>query len=491
MEWGIKSIMSKRARKPKIRSVKFNVVMNAILTTSTFLFPLITVPYVSRVLGPDNNGIVSWAFTFVGYFSLVALLGFNMYGTRECAKCRDNKEELSKTVQELLVILLASTTIVYIAYIAFILVLPRTREELPLMFIVGTSIWFSACGAEWLYRAIEQYGYITFRNIAFKIVSIILMFIFVKQTNDYLAYAAITVVGTTGSNILNLLRLRTYITFSRHYKMNIRRHFKPMFAFSISNLSSGMYSQIDMLLLGFFSSNFALGVYQLVYKIRNMCNSACGSVSGVMLPRLSYYEAKDGHEATTKLMAKNFNFLLMLGLAMIAALLVCANPIIMLLGGKEYISGTTALCIGAPMVLLGPIGSMQSQYMIAANQEKEFTFTNVLGLVLAIIFECIFIPLWGINGAAFGLVLTELCVYIVRTYIIRDFIKEVRKYTDYTKIVISWLAAFAAAGAVEHFTVTLSPILRVLSAAAVFCIVDGALLLATKESFILSVLKRK
>ena len=109
--------MGRQLKQPKIRSVKFNVVMNTILTTSTFLFPLITVPYVSRVLGPDNNGIVSWAFTFVGYFSLVALLGFNMYGTRECAKLRDDREKLSVVVQELLVILICSTTVVYVAFV--------------------------------------------------------------------------------------------------------------------------------------------------------------------------------------------------------------------------------------------------------------------------------------------------------------------------------------------------------------------------------------
>ena len=127
--------MGRQLKQPKIRSVKFNVVMNTILTTSTFLFPLITVPYVSRVLGPDNNGIVSWAFTFVGYFSLVALLGFNMYGTRECAKLRDDREKLSVVVQELLVILVCSTTVVYVAFVVLVFLLPRTHEELPLMFL--------------------------------------------------------------------------------------------------------------------------------------------------------------------------------------------------------------------------------------------------------------------------------------------------------------------------------------------------------------------
>lgn len=128
--------MGRQLKQPKIRSVKFNVVMNTILTTSTFLFPLITVPYVSRVLGPDNNGIVSWAFTFVGYFSLVALLGFNMYGTRECAKLRDDREKLSVVVQELLVILICSTTVVYVAFVVLVFLLPRTHDELP-----SCSLW--------------------------------------------------------------------------------------------------------------------------------------------------------------------------------------------------------------------------------------------------------------------------------------------------------------------------------------------------------------
>lgn len=483
--------MNKQIKQPKIRSVKFNVVMNTILTTSTFLFPLITVPYVSRVLGPDNNGIVSWAFTFVGYFSLVALLGFNMYGTRECAKLRDDRARLSVVVQELLVILICSTTVVYIVFFAFVFVLPRTRAELPLMFIVGTSIWLSACGAEWFYRSIEQYEYITVRNILFKITSIVLLFIFVRQTNDYLAYAAVTVLGTTGSNILNILRLRSFVTFSRRYSMNIRRHFKPMFAFSVSSITSGMYGQIDMLLLGFFSSNYALGLYQLVFKIRNICTGVGGSVTGVMLPRLSYYEAQKGHEHTTRLMAKNFNFLLMLGLAIIAALIICADPLIMILGGSNYLSGNDALRIGAPLVLLGSIGSMQSQYMVASNQEKTYTYTNVAGLVIASILECLFIPLWGINGAALGLVLTELSVYCIRTYILRDFMKQVRQYTDYGKIVFAWAVAFLCAGGAYYLIGRWNPFVQLILIALVFCVSDGGMLMLTKESFFTSMVKRK
>lgn len=483
--------MSKGNGKPKIRSVKFNVVMNMILTSSSFLFPLITVPYVSRVLGPSKTGIISWASTFTDYFILVAMLGFNMYGTRECAKVRDDREKLSQVLQELITILLISTSIVYVVYLTFVFLTPRTQEQLPLMFITGTTIWFTAAGAEWFYRAIEQYGYITFRNILFKISSVVLMFIFVRQTQDYLAYAAINVLGTVGSNIINICRLRKYVDFSIHRKLNIRHHFKSMSKFSVSSISSGMYGKIDMLLLGFFVNNYSLGLYQLVFKIRNLCTSVGGSVTAVMLPRLSYYEAKEGHEHTTHLMAKNFNFLLMIGLSMISAMVICAHPIIVLLGGTEYLPGSQALQIGAPLVLLGSIGSMQSQYMVASNREKTYTYTTVFGLVFSVILECILIPLWGINGAALGLVITEFCVYLLRSYIIRDFMHAVHKYTDYCKIVLAWVIASISTIVMLWIVGSYNAFIQIALSGATYLLVNFLLLYITKERFFISVVKRE
>lgn len=484
--------MPKHSRKPMIRSVKFNVVMNIILTASGFLFPLITVPYVSRVLGPANNGIVSWAFTFVSYFTLVAMLGFNMYGTRECAKVRDDREQLSTLVQELPIILMCSALIVYIAYIVFVLCLPQTRAQMPLMFIASVMIWLSAFGAEWFYRSIEQYEYITFRNIAFKLIALILMFIFVRHTNDYLVYAVINIIGSAGSNVLNILRIRTFVTFSRSYKMNFRRHFKGMLAFSISGITAGMYSQIDMLLLGFFSSNFAMGLYQLVFKIRNLCTSAGSAVTTVMLPRLSYYESTGGnHDKTTDLMAKNLNFLLMLGLSIITALVICAEPLISILGGSDYLGATPALRISAPIVLISSISAMLSQYMIAANHEKMLTITNVVGLVLAIILECALIPFMGISGAALGLVITEVAVYAMRAYTLRDYMRQVHKHTDYGRIVIAWTVATAATGGIFWLVHDFNPFLSTAVAAAVFVTVFGLLLMLFRETFIMSMMRRK
>ncbi|RYQ53123.1 flippase [Bifidobacterium pseudolongum subsp. globosum] len=163
----------------------------------------------------------------------------------------------------------------------------------------------------------------------------------------------------------------------------------------------------------------------------------------------------------------------------------------MILGGSNYLSGNDALRIGAPLVLLGSIGSMQSQYMVASNQEKTYTYTNVAGLVIASILECLFIPLWGIKGAALGLVLTELSVYCIRTYILRDFMKQVRQYTDYGKIVFAWAVAFLCAGGAYYLIGRWNPFVQLILIALVFCVSDGGMLMLTKESFFTSMLKRK
>ena len=319
----------------KVHSVKFNVVMNMILTSSSFIFPLITVPYVSRVLSTFGTGSVAFAQSVVSYFSLVALLGIPMYGVRECARVRDKHEELSKTVQELMVILMISSAIVYILYLLAVFSIAKLRQDTPLMLIFSSVIWLASCGVEWFYQAIEQYGYITIRNIAMKILGLILMFAFVHEVSDYRTYAGIVVIASYGSNILNVLRLRKFVNFSNKRKLNFKRHFRPMLFFTVSSISAGIYAQLDLVLVGFLGTPSMVGLYQLVVKIKNLCGTAVNSVGNVMLPRLSYYESQGGKDKTIKLMSKNINFLVIAGLALISIILLCANPIVIVLGGHS------------------------------------------------------------------------------------------------------------------------------------------------------------
>lgn len=480
-------------KRPKIRSVKFNVVMNMILTSSSFLFPLITVPYVSRVLGPSGTGLVAWAQTFVSYFSLVALMGMNVYGVRECAKVRDDRAKLTQTARELIVILLVSTAIVYAVFLVSIFLIPKTRENIPLMMVFSIAIWLASCGMEWFYQAIEQYGYITVRNIALKLLGLILMFAFVHKPSDYIIYGVTVVVGSYGSNIFNILRLRTYVDIFRRdprAKMHLRRHFKPMSMFAISSIASGMYAQIDMLLMGFFGSNVAVGLYQLVVKIKNLCTSAVNSVSGVMLPRISYYESNDGHEKTVRLIGKNLNFLVIMSLMLISILIIGAKPIILVLGGPQYVRAQSALVLVSFVMIFSSTNLVLSQYMVAGGREKQYAAINVLGLVVGIVAGCTLIPLYGINGAAVSVCIGELVTLVVRCWVLRRLVREVRPYLDFGRILLCATVSFAATAGVAYYANSLNIILLTLIELITYSIIYAVGLIISKEKFVQSLLKK-
>ena len=189
--------------------------MNFILTASNFIFPLITFPYVSRILMASGNGKVNFAASVANYFMMVASLGIPTYGIRACAKVRDNKESLSKTAQEILFINLVATVLVTLTYVICIFTIPRFSQDKTLFLIEGINIVLNMFGANWIYQALEQYDYITARSVFFKFVSMILMFLLVHQQSDYRVYAAITVLAAVGSNVLNFLRLRRFIVFRK------------------------------------------------------------------------------------------------------------------------------------------------------------------------------------------------------------------------------------------------------------------------------------
>ena len=185
--------------------------MNFILTATQFIFPLITFPYVSRILQAAGNGRVTFAASAANYFMMVASLGIPTYGIRACARVRDDKDKLTKTVQELFIINAVVTALVTIAYIVSICAIPRFLEDKTLFYINGINIVLNMFGMNWVYQALEQYDYITFRSIAFKLISIVLMFLLVHQQSDYVVYGAITVFAAVGSYVLNFIRIRKKI----------------------------------------------------------------------------------------------------------------------------------------------------------------------------------------------------------------------------------------------------------------------------------------
>ena len=293
----------------KIHSVKYNFLMNVILKTSTFIFPLVTFPYVSRVLGPGPNGDISFAASVISYFSLIAAMGIPSYGVRKCAEYRDNPIELGKVFQELLIINTLFTILSYAVLVLLVQIIPQFKNDSLLIYITSITIIFSTFGVEWVYQAIEQYDYITVRNIAFKIFAVIGMFVFVHKPSDYIVYAGITVFGNVGSNILNILRLPRYIPMKKYKKYNLKMHLSPIFLLFLYNATTTIFTNLDQVMLGFMSSNKEVGYYAATVKIKNILTSVVTSLGAVMLPRVAYYLGKEDNKAFARLIKKSFDFI--------------------------------------------------------------------------------------------------------------------------------------------------------------------------------------
>ena len=203
----------------KKKSIKLNFVMNALLNMSSFIFPLITFPYVSRILLPEGTGRVNFATSFIAYFTMFAQLGIPTYGIRACATVRDNKKALSKTAHELLFINIVMSIISYVFLFVALFTVPKLREDRFLYIIVSSTIFLSAIGMEWLYKALEQYTYITIRSLIFKVIALIGMFMLVKTKSDYVIYGGITIFAASASNICNFINAHKYISF-KFYSVN-------------------------------------------------------------------------------------------------------------------------------------------------------------------------------------------------------------------------------------------------------------------------------
>ena len=203
---------------PKVQDIRWNFIMNAVLKMSAFIFPMITFPYVSRILGAQGNGKITFATSVISYFSMFAQLGIPTYGIRACAMCRNDKIKLNRTVQELLIINCVTVVLSYILLIVCLAFVPKFQENRNLIIITSVTIILNAIGMDWLFQALEQYSYITIRNLLFKVISIVLMFAFVHKTQDYIVYGAINVIGTCGSNVFNLIYSSKFFVFWQHLK---------------------------------------------------------------------------------------------------------------------------------------------------------------------------------------------------------------------------------------------------------------------------------
>lgn len=429
-------------KKIQQHSVKYNFIMNFILTASNFIFPLITFPYVSRILLASGNGKVNFAASVANYFMMVASLGIPTYGIRACAKVRDDKEALSKTAQEILIINFVSTVLVTLTYLVCIFTVPKFSQDKLLYLIEGVNIVLNMFGANWIYQALEQYDYITVRSLVFKFISMILMFLLVHQPSDYRVYAAITVLAAVGSNVLNFIRLRRFIIFRKFKDYEFKKHLKPILVLFAQNVTVSIYTNLDTVMLGFMKSDEAVGLYTASVKIKSILLSVVASLGSVLLPRMSYYVKKNAKAKFYALLRLAVNAELLMSFPLAVYFSIESRNSILFLAGKGYLGAIPAMAIITIAIIPnGLTGVIGIQTLTPLNREKQVLYSVIVGAVSDFVLNLLMIPQWGAAGAALATTIAEFLVLLVQIVLARDILQNVARHIQIAKYLSITVAA--------------------------------------------------
>lgn len=407
-------------------SLKKNILMNVLLTMSSFIFQLITFPYASRVLSPTGLGKTSFAISLMSYFVLFSQLGIPTYGVVTCAKIRDNKSELSQTVKELLFINLITSFITYVFFIFILLSVPKLAADKRLYLFASITILLNACGMEWLYRALEQYDYITKRSVVFKIIAVILMFLFVHREDDYTIYTLITVLASSGSQVLNLAYSRKFINwklinpFDSKRLFAPKRHLKFILVFFLMSCATTIYTHMDSVMLGFICNDEIVGFYNAAVKIKTFLIAIVTSISGVLLPRTSYYIKNKAIDQFRIICQKSLYIVFILGLSFVVFFSIFAKNTILFLSGESYLNSIKPMLVITPTVLfIGLTNITGIQMLVPMGKEKTVLLSEVMGAVTNLILNSLLIPQLGAIGASLGTLVAEFVVLLVQFIAIR------------------------------------------------------------------------
>ncbi|MGO4961218.1 flippase [Jeotgalibaca porci] len=399
----------------KTKSIKINGILSALKQVSTVLFPLITIPYISRVIGNENYGKVNFGTSIVSYFILIAALGINAYAIREGSKFRIQKERFQQFANEVFTINIITTFFSYLL-LAFLLIFWDKIDNYRLIIIIqAIPILFNTLGIEWTNNIYEDFFYTTVRYLVIQTLSIIGMFIFVRDENDILIYVLITSFASVSGNIVNIYYIgKNYVKVKLVKIENVRKHLVPMIYLFGNMLANTIYVNSDITILTLLKGDAITGIYSIATKVYLIVKQFINSMVGVTLPRLSSYLGEGNVKEYNTLLNKTLHTILVLVLPSTVGLFVLSEDIIYIISGPEYLSGYIALRILAIGLSFGVLSFFYVySIMIPNGLEKTTLYYSLFSAAVNIVLNFIFIPRMGMNGAAITTTISEGIVLVL------------------------------------------------------------------------------
>lgn len=407
----------------KQKSLISNTLYNLIYTGLNFMFPIITAPYISIVLGASNLGKVNFATNIINWFIIFAVFGTTAYGIREVAKVRDEKENLNKLFSEIFLINTICSVIVSIIYIVIVFNVNRFYDELQLYLIMLLSILLNMLSLDWFYQGIEEYRYITIRSSIFKIISLVSIYLFIKESEHYIYYGLISVLSGGFSGILNFIHVRKFVKF-KTTDLNLPKHLKHLRVFFLYAFLVNIYTNFDQTLLGLMINDKNVAFMARCKSIIGISVSLTQSITNATLPRLSYY-LKNDKKLYLKLIRSVPKYVMWITVPSYIGMLILAENIMYILGGSEFLEATYLLKIISLNIIFIPLVTfMQYQVLIPSGLEKKALNSAFITSGFSVILNLLLISIFGLMGAGIAKVISELISFYTKYFMARKLINE-------------------------------------------------------------------
>lgn len=415
------------------------VVKNYLWNVSYQLFviivPMITMPYISRVLGPHGVGVNSFTNSIVQYFVLFGGLGLGLYGNREIAYVRDDKRKLSKEFWELLILRTLTMTL---ALVVYIIMSYNWREYRGYLFIQSIQILAAILDISWFFMGMENFRITVIRNLLVKSISVICIFLFVKGHNDTGVYIAILALSTLFGNLTVFPYLRTYITRVPYNSISSLRHLKPSVYLFIPQIAIQIYVVLNKTMLGQMVSVDAAGFYDSSDKIIRLVLAIVTGTGTVLLPHIANQFIKGHLEQVRKTFTVSFQFVTIISLPIAFGLAAISSKFVYLFLGSGFeIVGPLLQIEAIAGIFIAWDNALGQQYLLPTGQTSRYTVAVVTGAVVNIVFNVPFILLWKTVGSMWATVLSEIAVTMVMLFYVRRKIKIVSLYQEFWKVFIA------------------------------------------------------
>lgn len=396
-----------------MESIKKNIAYQTLYQILLIIIPLVTSPYISRVLGANNLGIYSYTQSIAQYFVLFSLLGINNYGNRAIAKSKSNKDQLDKTYSSILALHIIISCIFIVLYVIYVTIFINNHKiyfYIQLIYVVSALF-----DINWLFFGLEKFKITVTRNAIIKFITVSCIFIFIKNEADLIKYFLILTIGSFISQTVVWIFVKEYVSFIKPTFKEIFFHLKPLFILFIPVIAVSIYRVMDKIMLGSMVNTMQVGFYELSEKAIAVPLSVITAFGTVMLPRITSLNKIGREEQSIKYIRLSIKYVMLLSLPLSFGISAVSKKFSIIFWGENFFECSRIIMILSltiPFIALANI--IRTQYLLPKNNDKDYIISIILGAIINLVCNIIFIPKYAALGAAMGTLMAEITVCVVQ-----------------------------------------------------------------------------